>query len=101
MPLRARWRKNRPHAMLRAALQRPVCVFQSICRTGFPAPVHGGTAPRPAMTVESPLWNIPNVIVTPHNASAASGNDRRAAEIFTTNIARWARGERLVNEQSA
>jgi len=47
---------------------------------------------------DSPLWELPNVIVTPHNSSVASGNDRRVFEIFTDNLRRWSRGEALVNE---
>ena len=50
---------------------------------------------------DSPLWDLPNVIVTPHNASASAGNERRAAEVFFANLARWARGETLLNEHTA
>lgn len=46
---------------------------------------------------DSPLWDLPNVLVTPHNSPAASGNDRRVFEIFLTNLGRWQRGEPLVN----
>ena len=47
---------------------------------------------------ESPLWDMPNVLVTPHNAGAAAGNDERILEIFLDNLGRWHRGEALVNE---
>lgn len=47
---------------------------------------------------DSPLWDMPNVLVTPHNSSAASGNDERVLEIFLDNLARWHRGAPLVNE---
>jgi phosphoglycerate dehydrogenase-like enzyme len=47
---------------------------------------------------ESPLWDLPNVTLTPHNASASSGNDRRGAEMFLSNLEKWARGELLQNE---
>lgn len=50
---------------------------------------------------DSPLWNLPNVLVTPHNASASAGNEQRAAEVFLTNLARWARGETMLNERTA
>ena len=47
---------------------------------------------------DSPLWGMPNVIVSPHNSGAASGNDRRVYEIFLENLARWQRGGALLNE---
>ena len=49
---------------------------------------------------DSPLWDLPNVLVTPHNSAAASGNDERVLEIFLDNLGRWHRGEPLVNEVS-
>jgi len=49
----------------------------------------------------SPLWDLPNVICTPHNSSASDGNERRAADIFLGNVERWLRGEPLVNEVHA
>ena len=52
------------------------------------------------LPADSPLWDIPNVIVSPHNASASSGNDIRAAKIFTENIKLYAAGKRMDNEQS-
>lgn len=50
------------------------------------------------LPADSPLWDIPNVIVSPHNASASAGNDNRAAKIFTDNIKLYAAGKRM-NEQ--
>jgi phosphoglycerate dehydrogenase-like enzyme len=53
------------------------------------------------LPTESPLWDLPNVIVTPHNASVSSGNDRRSAELFLVNLEKWARGEPLLNPHTA
>lgn len=50
------------------------------------------------LPAESPLWDMPNVIVTPHNASASAGNDRRGVDILKGNFGRWLRGESMVNE---
>ena len=50
---------------------------------------------------ESPLWNLPNVIVSPHNASASAGNEGRAADVFAANLVKWSRGETLLNERAA
>ncbi|WP_322795026.1 D-2-hydroxyacid dehydrogenase [Tepidiforma sp.] len=50
---------------------------------------------------ESPLWDLPNVIISPHNSAAAQGNERRATEgYFLPNLRRMARGEPLVNAVS-
>jgi phosphoglycerate dehydrogenase-like enzyme len=51
------------------------------------------------LPADSPLWTLPNVIVTPHNAQASVGNDHRAMLIFLANLAKWGRGEPLTNEQ--
>jgi phosphoglycerate dehydrogenase-like enzyme len=53
------------------------------------------------LPVDSPLWDMPNVIVTPHNAQASLGNDGRSADYFAQNLVRWARGEEMVNERHA
>ena len=47
---------------------------------------------------DSPLWDMPNVIVTPHNSSASAGSDARVNAIFLDNLKRWARSQPLVNE---
>jgi phosphoglycerate dehydrogenase-like enzyme len=50
---------------------------------------------------DSPLWDMPNVLVSPHNSAAASGNALRVNAIFLENLKRWCRGEPLVNEVAA
>jgi phosphoglycerate dehydrogenase-like enzyme len=45
----------------------------------------------------SPLWSLPNVIVTPHAAALSAGNRARQAELFLANLRRWALGEALAN----
>jgi phosphoglycerate dehydrogenase-like enzyme len=47
---------------------------------------------------DSPLWDLPNVLVTPHNSGTAAGNDERVLEIFLDNLERWQRAAPLVNE---
>ena len=44
---------------------------------------------------DSPLWTLPNVIVTPHSAGFSDGNEERVARMFLDNLGRWARGEPL------
>lgn len=43
----------------------------------------------------SPLWALPNVIVTPHSAGHSDGNHRRVCALFLDNLARWQAGEPL------
>ena len=44
---------------------------------------------------ESPLWSLPNVILTPHSAGHSDGNDARISAAFLENLGRWRRGEPL------
>lgn len=46
---------------------------------------------------DSPLWDLPNVIATPHSAGFSDGNEERVAGMFLENLARWTRGEVLSN----
>ena len=54
------------------------------------------TWPEPLPT-DSPLWDMPNVIITPHVAGSSDGTERRANEIVLENIRRFATGEALMN----
>ena len=50
---------------------------------------------------DSPLWDMPNVIISPHNASASNGNEKRSADMFVANFGHWVRGEPMFNVQRA
>jgi phosphoglycerate dehydrogenase-like enzyme len=45
----------------------------------------------------SPLWDMPNVIVTPHNSGPSPLNMGRAMAIFLDNLDRFANGRKLRN----
>ncbi|MEE8421815.1 MAG: D-2-hydroxyacid dehydrogenase [Dehalococcoidia bacterium] len=47
---------------------------------------------------DSPLWGLPNVIISPHNSAASLGNAGRSLAIFVRNLEHWARGEPLEHE---
>ena len=53
------------------------------------------TEPLPA---DSALWDLPNVIITPHSSGFTSASDDRAVEIFLANLAAYASGAPLRNE---
>ena len=47
------------------------------------------------LAADSPLWGLPNVLVTPHNAALSATYPERSAERFFENFVRWRRGEPL------
>ena len=51
------------------------------------------------LPADSPLWDLPNVVISPHNASASQGNEPRCAEMFIANFGHWTRGEAMFNVQ--
>jgi phosphoglycerate dehydrogenase-like enzyme len=52
--------------------------------------------PEPLPT-DSPLWDMPNVILTPHISGAVEGYGHRAADIFIANLRRYVNGLPLDN----
>lgn len=45
----------------------------------------------------SPLWAMPNVIISPHSASTVADENRLLTDLFVENIGRWLAGEPLRN----
>ena len=45
----------------------------------------------------SPLWDLPNVIATPHSAGHSDGTGARVAAMFLDNLGRWCAGQALHN----
>jgi phosphoglycerate dehydrogenase-like enzyme len=45
----------------------------------------------------SPLWDMPNVLVSPHSASTSDNENRRLTELFCDNLRRYLAGEPLRN----
>ncbi|HEV2128776.1 MAG TPA: D-2-hydroxyacid dehydrogenase [Thermomicrobiales bacterium] len=46
---------------------------------------------------DSPLWDCPKLLLTPHTAGASARKEQRVVEIFVDNIRRFQNGEPLVN----
>ncbi|MCW0213362.1 MAG: D-2-hydroxyacid dehydrogenase [Pseudonocardia sp.] len=63
-------------------------------RIGFAALDVVAVEPLPA---DSPLWDLPNVILSPHTAALDEAEDRRIAELFADNARRLLDGEPLRN----
>ncbi len=45
----------------------------------------------------SPLWDMPNVLVSPHSASTSDRENRRITELFCENLRRFLSGKPLIN----
>jgi phosphoglycerate dehydrogenase-like enzyme len=63
-------------------------------RIGFAALDVFAAEPLPA---DSPLWDEPNVLVSPHTAALNAAEDRLIAELFAANASRLLNGEQLRN----
>lgn len=50
------------------------------------------------MTVDDPLWDAPNVVLSPHSSTAPSALFTNLHRLWQTNIVRWMAGTALVNE---
>ncbi|MFN8485332.1 MAG: D-2-hydroxyacid dehydrogenase [Anaerolineae bacterium] len=49
------------------------------------------------LPVASPLWDMPNVIISPHSASTVTQENARITALFCDNLRRYLRGEPLRN----
>jgi D-2-hydroxyacid dehydrogenase (NADP+) len=47
---------------------------------------------------DSPIWDLPNVLVSPHSAGSSQGQSARSVGIFIDNLPRWLDGQALHNE---
>jgi phosphoglycerate dehydrogenase-like enzyme len=63
-------------------------------RVGFAALDVFATEPLPR---DSPLWSLPNVLISPHTAALSKHEDRRIAEVFCDNATRLLEGRSLRN----
>ncbi|MGB0112822.1 MAG: NAD(P)-dependent oxidoreductase, partial [Ilumatobacteraceae bacterium] len=52
------------------------------------------------LPADDPLWDLPNVILTPHSSGTSDGTSGRVVEIFLDNLGRFGRGEDMRNEIS-
>jgi len=53
--------------------------------------------PEEPLPPESPLWQMPNVIITPHVAGFSHAYNQRANKMFVENLQRYIAGEEMLN----
>jgi phosphoglycerate dehydrogenase-like enzyme len=46
---------------------------------------------------ESPLWSMPNVLISPHHSGSSPHSTQRAVDLFVDNLRRFVRSEPLLN----
>lgn len=52
---------------------------------------------REPLNGQSPLWTLPNVIVSPHTAAHTTGHFQAVGTLFLENLRRWRHDEKLIN----
>jgi phosphoglycerate dehydrogenase-like enzyme len=55
---------------------------------------------REPLPSDSPLWDMPNVLVSPHSASTVAQENGHIVDIFIENLKRYLGGEPLINQYS-
>jgi phosphoglycerate dehydrogenase-like enzyme len=49
------------------------------------------------LSPDSPLWDLPNVVITPHTSAFREDYWTLAVDLFASNLGRFERGEALAN----
>ena len=52
---------------------------------------------REPLPADSPLWDMPNVLITAHSGAGSPGRDDRVVELFCENLRRYLSGKALLN----
>jgi phosphoglycerate dehydrogenase-like enzyme len=60
--------------------------------------VFWGDASQMELSPDDELWNIDNVIISPHTSWFSENYHIRAVDLFVQNLMRFAKGEQLINE---
>jgi glyoxylate/hydroxypyruvate reductase A len=53
------------------------------------------------LPTDSPMWELPNVLISPHSASTVSAENGRIVDIFLDNLGRFLEGRPLRNRFEA
>ncbi|MGX9937765.1 D-2-hydroxyacid dehydrogenase [Advenella kashmirensis] len=66
-------------------------------RNGHIAGAYLDVVEKEPLESDSLLWDMPNVIISPHTAGHSTGNESRVADIFLENLNNWVQGLPLRN----
>jgi D-3-phosphoglycerate dehydrogenase len=92
--------KMRPFSVLANMARGPLVVESDLVAALASGHLAGAvmdvTDPEP-LPAGSPLWEMPNVIITPHVAGQSARRIDRMTSLFCENLRRWSRGETLIN----
>jgi D-3-phosphoglycerate dehydrogenase len=92
--------KMKPAALLANMARGPLVVTDALVETlkrgGLAGAVMDVTDPEP-LPPESPLWEMPNVIITPHVGGQCARRIDDMTDLFCENLRRWKAGQPLVN----
>jgi phosphoglycerate dehydrogenase-like enzyme len=95
----------------RLALMKPTAILVNIARGGIVDEVALADALRgeklagagldvteiEPLPPDSPLWDVPNLVISPHCAGVSSHRMRKLIEFFCENLRRYQRGQALLN----
>jgi phosphoglycerate dehydrogenase-like enzyme len=82
--------------MARGPLVEPEAMVDALRSGRLSGAVMDVTEPEP-LPIDSPLWNMPNVIVTPHVGGQSATRIADMTDMFCENLRRWRDGRPLVN----
>ena len=98
---RAEFAAMRSHAVLinvaRGGIVSEAALIEALQSSGIRGATLDVTATEP-LPADSPLWTLPNCVVTPHDAGYSPLGDGRLTALFLDNLSHYARGEPLRNE---
>jgi len=96
----ARLDRMQPHAVLANMARGPLVVtsdlVQRLAERRIAGAVMDVTDPEP-LTEEHPLWDLENVIVTPHVGGQSAWRIDNMTKLFCENLRRWQAREPLIN----
>jgi phosphoglycerate dehydrogenase-like enzyme len=100
-PLSEQTREMKPKALLinvaRGGLVDEEALAEALRRKRIGGAVLDVTATEP-LPETSPLWDLPNCVITPHDSAFSPLSLERTLELFLDNLSRFQRGEPFLNE---